>query len=467
MYFEKDTAKFRDLADYVNSSRMCSSHEHTEFESEYVRNPPDILTNLFDNYVLNDLAVAGATPDSLRRLLAKGDDSISARFAGIAEAWGRTQHTGYGEAVKLIAKELYGVDEISGDILERRQSRYDGRAGERLRLLSEQGNLDHVQIDAMDWNIPTEALGQDFFLYDINLCRFCDGTPDFERIAGSTGVDISDLPSLEQAISTIFERNAALGIAIKSQHAYHRTLRWQLRDEASAAAALEMWKREGAKTPVEARNCLGDWCIDLIARLAAEHELPFKLHTGYLNGVGGFPITVSRSELLHELLQRHSRTNFVLMHIAYPYENELVAIAKQFPNVTIDLCWAWSLNPRATSEFVRRMIHTAPSNKLFAFGGDSRLPAASVGYAFQARKWLLRTLEEEIKDGHFGQTEAIELARQFMNGNQYTLFRIAEKKERMRSSATGPAQNSDKAIATFDCATHSAWRDNPGHYRVV
>ncbi|WEX79596.1 amidohydrolase family protein (plasmid) [Sinorhizobium numidicum] len=461
-----DVTKFRDLADYVTSLQMCSTHEHTEFESEYVRNPPDILANLFDNYIINDLAVAGADPESLRRLLAKGVDSIAIRFAGVAEAWSRAQYTGYGEAVKMIAKALYGIEEIDGLALEHNQTRYCGSPGERLTLLRNQGNLDHVQIDAMDWNIPSEALGQDFFLYDINLCRFCDGTPDFERIARTTGVDVSDLSSLERAISTIFESNGNLAVAIKSQHAYHRTLRWQVRDESSAAEALDRWRRDGPGTAAETRNCLGDWCIDLIARLAAEHKLPFKLHTGYLNGFGGFPITVSRAEMLHELLHAHPNTNFVLMHIAYPYENELVAVAKQFPNVAIDLCWAWALNPRATSEFVRRMIHAVPSHKIFAFGGDSRLPAASVGYAFQARNWLLKTLEQEINDGFIDERGAIALAHQFMNANQYAFFDIEIKKARMRSSRTMPQLNPDQAIAIFDKATHAAWNDNPGDYRV-
>lgn len=116
----------------------------------------------------------------------------------------------------MIAKSLHGIDEIDGAALERNQSKYGGSPGERLTILRDQANLDHVQIDTIDWNVPTEALGQDFFLYDINLCRFCDGTPDFERIAASTGVDVSDLSDLERAISAIFDQNAFLAVAIKS-----------------------------------------------------------------------------------------------------------------------------------------------------------------------------------------------------------------------------------------------------------
>jgi uncharacterized protein len=43
------------------------------------------------------------------------------------------------------------------------------------------------------------------------------------------------------------------------------------------------------------------------------------------------------------LLARYPDARFVLMHIAYPYSDELVSIAKHYPNVWVDLCWAWSV----------------------------------------------------------------------------------------------------------------------------
>ena len=36
------------------------------------------------------------------------------------------------------------------------------------------------------------------------------------------------------------------------------------------------------------------------------------------------------------------------MRIAYPYSDELVALAKHFPNAYVDLCWVWSIDPYST-----------------------------------------------------------------------------------------------------------------------
>ena len=58
-----------DLADFIHTTPLCSTHEHLDSEATYTQNPPDILRNLFYNYVPADLVVAGADPDSVEALL--------------------------------------------------------------------------------------------------------------------------------------------------------------------------------------------------------------------------------------------------------------------------------------------------------------------------------------------------------------------------------------------------------------
>src|SRR5262249_9725200 len=157
----------------------------------------------------------------------------------------------------------------------------------------------------------------------------------------------------------------------------------------------------------EARLVLGDWCLARGVELAIEHDLPFKIHTGYYGANGVMPVERIRPGNLAALIDRYRDARFVLMHIAYPYGNELVAIAKHFPNVWVDLCWAWSIDPYSAGDFVRRFLHAVPCNKLFAFGGDVDWPTPTIAFAAQTRRWLQRTLEAEVRDGHLTEAEAI------------------------------------------------------------
>ena len=94
-----------------------------------------------------------------------------------------------------------------------------------------------------------------------------------------------------------------------------------------------------------------------------------------------------------DLFARYLDAKFVLMHISYPYTDELVALAKHYRNIWVDLCWAWSIDPYSSRDFLRRFLHAVPSNKLFAFGGDTHWPTSAMAYAIQARNEIRRALE--------------------------------------------------------------------------
>jgi hypothetical protein len=121
------------------------------------------------------------------------------------------------------------------------------------------------------------------------------------------------------------------------------------------------------------------------------------------------------------------------MHISYPYADELVSIAKHYPNVWVDLCWAWSIDPYSSVDFVRRFLHAVPSSKLFGFGGDTMWPTAAVAYSIQARRGLHRALEAEVVEGDLTEQEAITIAKRVMRDNQYACFDIEGTRAAIRA----------------------------------
>lgn len=426
-----------DIATFIQQTPLVDTHEHLRREESYLDERPDILCQLFQNYVYADLFVAGASQEALDRLTDQADPDVAARFAPVQAAWETAQFTGYGEAVRIMAKELYGIDRLTPESIAAAQEANAALAlpGERLRILRDEANLDHVQTDAMTIKVATDSSGPDFFLYDISWAAFCSGQPNHEEIAEHTGLEITDLFSLRRVMETIFTSFASPAIAVKAQHAYNRTLRWRDRSDAEAARALESYLRDGDEIDEEERLCLGDWCWARGVELCIEHNLPMKLHTGYYAGHSRMPVDRIRSGHLSPLLAKYPDARFVLMHIAYPYTEELIALAKHYPNVYADLCWAWSINPYSSMEFVRRFIHAAPANKLFLFGGDTGFPGPALAYARQARAWFTRAMQAEIAEGLLSENQAIELARRFMRENQYACFPVEEKKAFLRAAA--------------------------------
>ena len=321
-----------DLVRHIRETPLVDTHEHLKRETEWLRRGPDILQDLFDNYVTSDLRTAGATPDAMQRLLNASDPDIAGRFQGIEAAWRATQFTGYGEAVRLIAGQVYGLDELSGDALAAAAGRTAElrRPGERYRLLHDVANLDQVQTDDMCWPCLPDHSGLDFFLYDLSWFGLCSGDVEPRPIYEESGVEVTDLASLNRAMETIFEKHAPCAIAVKSQHAYRRTLQWTERSAGDAAAALDaVLRRPPEQIDVATCLCLGDWCWARGVELAIEHDLPFKIHTGYYAGNDRMPTPWIPAGNMCALFERYLDARFVLMHIAYPYCDELAALAKQ------------------------------------------------------------------------------------------------------------------------------------------
>lgn len=446
-----------DLTLAVDEIRVVDTHEHIAPEEQWVQSGPDILQDLFFGpYASADLEVAGAEPAAVARMLDPEAGDLASRFEGVRAAWHAMQHTGYGEGVRLMAREIYGLEQLTVSGLEQAQATLQGlqRPGQRFRLLSEMANLDSVQIDpAQAWPPPVEPDRPDFFLYDLSWWRFCIGEIEHRKILDETGIEIRGLDDLSEAMAAIFSRYAPGAIAVKSPHAYVRTLRWKERTEEEAANALgevlggeaEVMEREtrmlsahlnGGGVEEEARLVLGDWCLARGVELSIEHGLPFKIHTGYLGGTGTMPIERTSAANLCDLIDRYREARFVLMHIAYPYSDELLAIAKHFPNVWVDLCWAWAADPFTASDFVRRFLHAVPANKLFAFGGDSDWPTTAVAYAAQARRWLSRTLTAEVADGYMSESEAIDIAHRLLRGNQLACFDLEGTRAALAAAAS-------------------------------
>jgi hypothetical protein len=148
------------------------------------------------------------------------------------------------------------------------------------------------------------------------------------------------------------------------------------------------------------------------------------------------PVDRLRAAHLAPLLMEYPQARFVLMHIAFPYSDELIALAKHFGNVYVDLCWAWSLNPRASKDFVRRFLHAVPLNKLFAFGDDTETPSMAYAYAVQMRRWLTLALEEEVADGCLTARQAVDVATSLLRGNQLACFDIEGRQRAVRNGSS-------------------------------
>jgi predicted TIM-barrel fold metal-dependent hydrolase len=269
-------------------------------------------------------------------------------------------------------------------------------------------------------------------MQDLSIVGMFAG-PNLRQYASPTGIEVKGLSDWHRVIDWWFDRYANYAVAAKSQHAYSRDLDYA---RVPAERAEPVFKKVLQNEPVaaEERKAMEDHLFWYAVDRATQHGLPVKLHTGYYAGQNTMPLSRLRQNAgsAAELCRLSPDTKFVFMHICYPYYEEILAVAKQWTNAHVDMCWSWIINPLAAKDYFKKHIVTAPINKLLPFGGDYIPIEPVLGHAILARRGITQALSELVAEGLLKVNDAIDLVEPILHGNAWQLFRLAQKTEVLR-----------------------------------
>jgi hypothetical protein len=422
------------IAQALDGVEAVNTHEHILPEQERVAQPVDFFT-LAGHYAINDVVSAGLAPEALARV---NDRNLPAeeRWKMFEPFWQKARFTGYGQALRIAIRDIYG-HEISGAALPKINEaiQAQNRPGLYRRILKERAR---IRVSVLDdyWNATPVKPDPEFFVLAHKFDRFV--TPaskaDMAALEKITGVSITSLGGLKQAMETSFRQFLDIGMAaVKSTLAYNRELLYREVPAAAAEAdftALMRGERalpQGFRRNVERpfRN-MEDHMFHHLMQLADAHRIPVQIHTGLHAGNGNF-IANSNPVHLTNLFFLYPRVKFDLFHISYPYQGELSVLAKLFANVHADFCWAHIVSPGAARRTLHEYLETIPYNKIFGFGGDYRYPELSYAHAKIARANIAQVLAEKTAQGFCKEAEAVEIGRALLHDSPAAFFLNARK----------------------------------------
>lgn len=412
----------------IDETPFVDTHEHILEESVRLGEPSSGLYSCNDwayllfGYTRDDLASAGMPEETWHRFLNVGAD-IDEKWRLLAPYWPLVRHTGYGQATRLTIQALYREDDITEDSYRRIHEKYLSliRPGYYRAILRGTAHLKSCQVNSL-MHIFCQTQYPDLLMQDLSIVAM-HSQPEIEPHCQESGLPADTLSQWHRVIDWFFERYGAQAVAVKSQAAYRRRLDYA---DVSAEEAAPLWERyaRGETLPPDQMKAMEDHLFRYCVGKATEYGLPVKLHTGYYAGYGNMPLErlAYNPADMCRLAADFRDTRFIVMHIGYPYQEPMIALAKQYPNVTIDLCWAWIINPAASVRFVKDFLMAAPSSKLLTFGGDYVLAEQVVGHAIIARRGLARALSDLVEEGWIAHEEALELIPGLMHGNAEALF---------------------------------------------
>ena len=344
-----------DIAHAIKSTPFVDTHEHLLEETTRLAGPGahglqpcDDAALLFYHYAADDLWSSGMTIDERTRFFSPDVDPAD-KWSIVEPYWRRSRHTGYLRAVSKSIETLFGISELDGRSFVRigDAMRKRARPGFYRSILRESAGVEVCQVNSLETYVPSTQY-PDLLQQDLSLIAFStDIDPDnVRRMAESSGLPTSTLGDWHEVIDWAFATYGQSVDAVKSQAAYGRRLNYDAVSAQDAAPLYERMRRGDALSEND-RKALEDHLMRYCIGRAEEHRLPVKLHCGYYAGIDRMPLDRVRRNAadLCPLLADFPNVKFVLMHIGYPYQDEYIALAKHYRNVTIDLCWAWIINP--------------------------------------------------------------------------------------------------------------------------
>jgi hypothetical protein len=229
-----------------------------------------------------------------------------------------------------------------------------------------------------------------------------------------TGLAATSFNGYLRAMEQLMDGMASRGqVALKNALAYDRHLDFDTPDESLARAA---WGRPNPSEPE--RKAFADFIVDHLCGLSAERNIPVQMHLGTGIIRGSHPLHVAG------LIERHPRTRFLLMHLAYPWSRDLFGMAFVYRNIWLDLTWSFLLSPSHFKAALHEAIEVLPDETRLMFGGDNWHAEETYGAIQGARRLIAEVLTEKVDDGYFARADAERLARRILHENARTFFRL-------------------------------------------
>jgi uncharacterized protein len=408
----------------VNAIRMIDSHEHLSPEPLRQEKILSLFSSL--HYAVSDMWADGLDRHLAATVFADTAASLADKWNLIAPYWENTRNTTYNRVLVRAFRDLYGIEQVNESTFEELSAKIQqaNRPGWYREVLHDRAGIDMAVSDV---GLRGKDLDPELFRAVIRFDDFLLPWDAFDIVEKNWDVKINSLADWEKALETAFEKVLEMGfVGIKSGMAYRRTLEFS---EVEREQAEELFNRLLADKSLansltwQEKKPLQDYMFGRIAEGCARHDLPFQIHTGFFYDTWR-DVTQANPTNLTPFAIRHPKTRFVLMHCGYPYGRDLIAMAKNMPNVVVDMCWIYIISPGFAGEFLDEAIETLPRDKVIGFGGDYVIPEGSYGHAMLCREIVGKVLAEKVLDGYWSEKEALDYARAILRDNPARVFKL-------------------------------------------
>jgi len=429
---------YQDIRKHVGSIRLIDTHEHLPPETERVNKIVDVLSQFYLHYTSSDLISAGMSTEDLL-YIRDTKIPLDYRWAVFEPWWEKIQNTGYSRCMEIAARDLYGVDGINSETYKQLSKKMMERNREGLYkwVLQEKSGID---VCILDTTTHDHEAYSELFVPVLRVSEYASprNKKDLEILGKQWGTSIHTLSDYINLVKGRFDALEGKIAAVKIALAYDRSIYFEKRTYAEAEESLnKIFNSRGFSwTQIEGTEYsevvqegpgkdalipLQDYLVHLSIHEASKRGIPIQIHTGLHEGNQNI-VSNSNPELLVNLFLEYGDAKFDIFHGSWPYSSQLSALAKNFQNVYIDMCWMHIISPSKAMSALDEWLDEVPVSKIMGFGGDFLCVEGSYGHSVMARENVTKVLAKKVDDGVYDVEEAKKYATWILRDNPLRLF---------------------------------------------
>ena len=272
---------YEDILQVVENLPVIDTHEHLQWTVYDSSRELDVLADYLMHYLSSDLVSAGLHPEDLTRAV-DPRVSLGERWKLVEPYWEASRYTGYGRALDIAVRDIYGIDGIRGDTIEQLGEAYrQEKRMEHARPVLK--GLCNIEVSLLDIGSEDYDLDPELFRYawcpEDYIMPFIDEDGDaLARVEADYGGDIRSLDDWTAAfMKELEERQTERIVGLKTSLAYSRPLRFEQVSydvaKSSFTSVLAAWRRgdvqSGSVFPTE----LQDFMMHYVLSVCNEQQL--------------------------------------------------------------------------------------------------------------------------------------------------------------------------------------------------
>ena len=414
---EKDTSVYGEFLERFRAMPAVDAHEHLPAEREYVKAPVDALS-VYSQYTRLPMIASGLSPNDWAHV---HDPEIPVKERWrLAEPYvARISHTSFARVAQITLEHFWGARELRDDNVESLSERIaaEHKPGIYREVLAKHCGISSMlnQDASTDYTNELDAYRDKDMLEPVFSLMAVDPPENLRlgRLGGETGF-VSVEGYLEWAQARLETLAVGGAVAFKTAALPYRTSS----REAAVRAFEERIRNEGACLRPDEPGPVLSYMHEELLKSAGKLGIPVAVHTGFW---GDFRL-LNPTHMI-PVIQQHPEIHFDLFHTGVPYVRETGIMAVNFANVSVNMCWAHSINEAMARSALDEYIDQLGTDKIIAFGGDVRwFVHKTYGHLELARRNVARVLAGRIAQRLMDVEEATRIAGAWFYDNPMRVY---------------------------------------------